>query len=168
MQIEKLKEKNEELTQNQVSDLFMSIIMGKDVTEIIHTSKGDFKIKFPRAKDLEEIGRKTAFRLNGISVRCFDANTYALMQQIATLDVIVIEGPTWFEKAKKKNITFSWQDIPSIELVREVYALAYNFREEVQAKIDTDQGTTNKQVDNNGNGDNNSQPGLFEGMSGES
>ena len=168
MQIEKLKEKEEELSQKQVSDLFMSIIMGKDVTEIFHSTKGDFKIKFPRMKDLEEIGRKTAFRLNGIPARCFDVNTYNLMQQIATLDVVVVEGPDWYEKAKKKNISFSWQDIPSIDLVREVYAFAYEFREKEQSKIDENQRTEYQQLDNNGNGDNDSQPGLFEGLSGES
>lgn len=170
MNLEKLiKQENEsELTQDGVNELFMGIVMGKDVTEIVETSKGKFKIKFPRAIDLEEIGRKTAFRLNGIPAKCFDINTYNLMQMIATLDVLVVEGPAWFEKAKRKNINFSWQSIPSQELIREVYAKAYEFREEVQKKIDSNERETDSRMASDGYSGDNSQPGLFEGLSGES
>ena len=53
-------------------DLFNSIVMGKDVTETIHTSKGDFKVKYPRARDIQQIGKLQAYRLGGISSESFD------------------------------------------------------------------------------------------------
>lgn len=166
MNLEKLEKKEPELEEKQVNDLFMSIVLGKDATEYFETSKGKFKIKFPRAKDLEDIGRKTAFRLNGIPARCFDIDVYTLMQQIATLDVLVIEGPEWYERAKRHNVNFSWQDIPSVEFIREVYALAYNFRNEVQQKIDEDQGTKDNGMDADERSNNDSESGVFEGLSG--
>ena len=56
------------------ADMFNSIVMGKDVTEIIKTSKGEFKVKYPRARDIQAIGRLQAYRLNGVSTECFDKN----------------------------------------------------------------------------------------------
>ena len=161
------KTKEQELTENQKTDLFNSIVRGKDAIETIHTSRGDFKIKFPRMKDLETIGRLVAFRLNGLSAQCFDANTYNLIQQIATLDVIVISGPAWFENAKKENKSgLSWGDIPDQSFIQEVYALAYNFRLEVQKHFKQNQDTENSTVATGSNTDSNSEPGLFDGLSG--
>ena len=37
MEMEKLEKKNEELNEDQKTDMFNSIVMGKDVTEIIKT-----------------------------------------------------------------------------------------------------------------------------------
>ncbi len=169
MNIEDRKEEvTDELTQAENLDLFRSIIMGKEITEIIETNRGNFKIKFPRARDIEEIGRKTAWRLNGIPVRCFDANTYNLINYIATLDVITIEGPDWWKLAKKKNINFGWADIPDQDYIMEVYAKAYSFRQEVQDKIKSNQNDGNTRLDSISGSDDITQPGLFEGMSGSS
>lgn len=167
MEIKNLEQKEETLDESSQNELFMSLIMGKDAVETISTTKGDFVVKFPRAKDIEDIGRRTAFRLNGIAAKCFDYDTYALIQMIATLDVIIVSGPSWYEKAKKRNINFSWQDIPTLDFIREVYAKAYNFRQEVQKQLESDKGETNIGMANNGDGNSDSQPGLFEDMSGE-
>lgn len=156
------------LTKDETNDLFKSIVMGQDATEWIDTSKGKFKIKFPRAKDLEAIGRTTAIRLNGIPAVCFDNEMYNFMQQIATLDVVVIDGPDWYKLAKKENPNFSWRDFPSDKFIQEVYAKAYKFRMEVQRKIDGDQEETDKGLDNVSTGDNDSKSGVFDGLSGES
>lgn len=169
MNIEERKPAEEEkLNQNQTVDLFKAIVMGKEITETIETSRGEFKIKYPRLFDLEEIGRKTAWRLNGIPVRCFDANTYNLIQYIATLDVIVLDGPDWYKLAKKENNNFSWADMPDQDFISEVYAKAYMFREKVseQIKGNKDKGNTGMAaVSDNGNS---GEPGLFDGMSGQS
>lgn len=169
MVLEKRIENAEDgLTKDEINDLFKSIVMGKDATEWIDTSKGKFKIKFPRAKDLEAIGRTTAIRLNGIPAVCFDADIYNFMQQIATLDVIVIDGPDWYRLAKKNNMNFSWRDFPSDKFIQEVYAKAYQFRMEVQKKIDGDPTETDKGLDNLPVGDNDSESGVFDGLSGKS
>lgn len=161
----KMDEKNE-LTDFQKDNLFESIVRGKDVIEKIQTSRGEFEIKFPRANDLETIGRLTAYRLNGISEKCFDDATYALIQQIATLDVVVRSGPAWFENAKKENSGFSWGDIPSQKFISEVYAKALEFRFKVQAMLDDVQEQGDKGVASGQSSDGADSSGLFSGISG--
>lgn len=168
MEIEERIDKTPEtLTETENNNLFTSIIRGKDITEILHTSKGDFKIKFPRAKDIESIGRLTAIRLNGIPSTCFDRSTYSLIQEIATLDIITVEFPSWWELAKKENPEFSWQDIPSQKFIQEVYALAYNFRTKVQDEIDGDKRAGHSDVDAATGSDGTDKSGLFSGVSGK-
>lgn len=164
---DRIEEKQEELTEKQSADLFKAIVMGKEVTEVIKTSRGNFKIKFPRARDVEEIGRRTALKLNGIPIRCFDGNTYNLISEIATLDVIVIDGPDWYKLAKRDNDRFSWGEIPDDDFISEVYAEAYKFREKVSEQIKGNKNKGNSGMDALPSGDDNPQSDLFEGMSGE-
>ena len=164
MKVEKL-ENEEKLTDTQINNLFNSIVQGKDVTEVINTSKGEFKIKFPRAKDIESIGRLTAYRLNGIAAKCFDDNTYMLMHQIATLDILVLSGPAWYELAKKENMNFSWQEIPSQKFINEVYSKVFSFRTKIQEQIESDPLSTDKIVATSENSIETSQYGLCDGVS---
>ena len=160
----KVEEKNE-LSEFQKENLFDSIVRGKDVIEKIETSRGTFEIKFPRAKDLETIGRLTAYRLNGISEKCFDDATYSLIQQIATLDVVVRSGPAWYENAKKENSNFSWGDVPSQKFIGEVYAKAFEFRFKVQTMLDEDTERRDTELVAAKGNENNSGPGVFSGIS---
>ena len=164
MELEKIENKNPELNETKRIDLFNSIVLGKDVTETIKTSRGDFKIKFPRARDIQQIGRLQALRLNGISIECFDKNVLALIQEIATLDVVVLEGPSWYENAKKENLNFSWLDIPSQAFIQEVYAKAYEFRLKVQKLIESDGREGNPEMDSVSDVENNDSSGLFDGL----
>ena len=167
MEIEKLENKPNELDDEQRVNLFNSIVMGKDVTETIKTSRGDFKVKYPRARDIQHIGRLQALRLNGIAIDCFDRNILALIQEIATLDVVVVEGPDWYENAKKENVNFSWLDIPSQAYIQEVYAKAYEFRLKVQKLIESDGKEGNKELDSVSNTKDNGGPGLFDDVRSE-
>ena len=142
--------------------------MGQEVTEWIETSRGKFKVKFPRARDIQTIGKLTAMRLNGLSVQCFDYAIYNLIQQVCTLDVIVLEGPDWYELAKKENTNFGWQDIPSQAFIQEVYALAYNFRLKVQEQLDGVPKETNRELVDSRTSNDSDKSGIFEGLSGKS
>ena len=164
MEMEKLEQKKEELNEDQRTSMFNSIVMGKDVTEKIETSRGAFKVKYPRARDIQQIGRLQALRLNGIPIDCFDKNVLALIQEIATLDVIVLEGPSWYENAKKENVNFSWLDIPSQAYIQEVYAKAYDFRLKVQKLIESDGNEGNTELDSVSDIKDNGSPGLFDGI----
>lgn len=167
MELEKIENKAEELTEFQKTDLFNSIVMGKDVTEKIKTSRGDFKVKFPRARDIQMIGRLQALRLNGIPVDCFDKNILGFIQEVATLDVVIIEGPAWFENAKKENANFSWLDIPSQAFIQEVYAEAYKFRVKVQNILESKPEKGDPGVAAVSDNENNGSSGLFDGISSE-
>lgn len=161
-------EEKDGLDDFQKENLFESIVRGKDVVETVRTSRGDFKVKFPRAKDLETIGRLAAYRLNGISEKCFDDATYALIQQVATLDVIVTEGAAWYENAKKADAGFSWGDIPSQKFIQEVYAKALEFRLKVQAMLDEVPDAGDKAVASDEGADVSGGAGVFSGIAGSS
>ena len=162
----KENDKVKELTSSQKEDLFNSIVRGKDAVETIETSRGNFTVKFPRMKDLEAIGRLVAYRLNGLPAQSFDQNTYSLIQQIATLDIIVVEGPAWFENAKKENPSgLSWGDMPSQAFIQEVYAKAYEFRFKLQKDLEPNKGKTDSRLDSEQDIATSSEPGLFEGIS---
>ena len=167
MEVEKLEKPTKELNETQRVDMFNSIVMGKDVTEKIKTSRGDFKVKYPRARDLQQIGRLQALRLNGIPFECFDRNALALIQEIATLDVVVLEGPAWYENAKKENVNFSWADIPVQSYIQEVYAKAYEFRLKVQKLLESNDKNGNTEMDSVSDVEDNGSPGLFDGLSSE-
>ena len=165
MEFEKLEKKDDVLDESQRVNMFNSIVRGKDVTEIIKTSKGDFKIKYPRARDIQQIGKLQAYRLGGIPAESFDKNILSLIQQIATLDVLVLDGPAWYQNAKKENVNFSWLDIPSQGFIMEVYAKAYEFRLKVQKLIESDSNKENTGLDSVPDVKNNDGPGLFDGIS---
>ena len=167
MEMEKLEKPTKELNETQRVDMFNSIVMGKDVTEKIKTSRGDFKVKYPRARDLQQIGRLQALRLNGIPFECFDRNVLALIQEVATLDVVVLEGPAWYENAKKENVNFSWADIPVQSYIQEVYAKAYEFRLKVQKLLESNDKDRNSEMDSVSDVEDNGSPGLFDGLSSE-
>ena len=167
MEMEKLEKPTKELNETQRVDMFNSIVMGKDVTEKIKTSRGDFKVKYPRARDLQQIGRLQALRLNGIPFECFDRNALALIQEVATLDVVVLEGPAWYENAKKENVNFSWADIPVQSYIQEVYAKAYEFRLKVQKLLESNDKNGNSEMDSVSDVEDNGRPGLFDGLSSE-
>lgn len=167
MEIEKIENKTELLDDDKRISMFNSIVMGKDVTERIKTSRGDFKVKYPRARDIQQIGRLQALRLNGIPIECFDRNVLALIQEIATLDVVVLEGPAWYENAKKENVNFSWLDIPSQAYIQEVYAKAYEFRLKVQKLLESDSNEGDKELDSVSDVEDNDSSGLFDGISSE-
>ncbi len=167
MELEKIETKTETLNDEQKTSMFNSIVMGKDVTETIKTSRGDFKVKYPRARDIQAIGRLQALRLNGIPIECFDKNVLGLIQEIATLDVVVLEGPAWYENAKKENVNFSWLDIPSQAFIQEVYAMAYEFRLKVQKLIESNGEEGNKGLDSVPDVKDNGSPGLFDDVRSE-
>ena len=167
MELETIENKQKELEEPKRVDMFNSIVMGKEVTETIETSRGKFKIKFPRARDIQQIGRLQALRLNGIAIECFDRNVLALIQEIATLDVVVLEGPSWYENAKKENVNFSWLDIPSQAFIQEVYAKAYEFRLKVQKLLESDGKDGNTEMAAISDVKDNGGPGLFDKISSE-
>ncbi len=166
MELKEIEDTNvKELDEVQRTDMFNAIVMGKDVIEKIQTSRGEFEIKFPRARDIQQIGRLQAYRLNGIPIESFDKNVLAFIQEIATLDVVVVKGPAWFENAKNKDPNFSWLDIPSQSYIQEVYAKAYEFRLKVQKLLETDGKNGQKELDTVSDANDNDGTGLFDNIS---
>lgn len=167
MELEKIEKTDVVLDETQRVNMFTSIVMGKDVTETIKTSRGDFKVKYPRARDIQQIGKLQAYRLGGISAESFDKNVLTFIQEVATLDVLVLDGPDWFNNAKKENENFSWLDIPSQSFIMEVYSKLYTFRLKVQKCIETNDTEGSEGVAAVSDVKDNGSPGLFDGIRSE-
>lgn len=107
-------------------DVFFLMLGGKSVTDVIKTSRGDFKVKYPKQNGLILIGRVAAFLRGGLPLSSIDTATEYEIQKCAVLDVLITGGPEWFESAKK-GTNFSWTDIPDSQFADEVYAKVLSF-----------------------------------------
>ena len=140
------QERVEKLTEEQRDDLFTQLIMGKDVIEEVETSRGRFKIKYPKAADLLTIGKVAAIRRGYKPQDAFDQETEMINIMASTLDVVVVSGPKWFEDAKTVNKNFSFLEVPSRVFISELYGKAYSFREKVELRFDSPEGSNDKPV----------------------
>lgn len=129
--------KEGKLTNDEREDLFTCLVMGKDVTSTVETSRGDFVVKFPKQKDIVSIGRVMAYRRNGLSASSFDDVSDRVSMVCASLDIIVMDGPAWYKKVKKENESFSFLEVPDVQFLEELYAKALDFRTKMQKKLDT-------------------------------
>lgn len=125
----------EVLSEQQKDDIFYAIIMGKQITKIIHTSRGDFTLKFPKEKDRTAIDLLEASRRNGVAAESFTPIANSRLNEIATLDIVVIDGPAWYKAAKERNKKFSWGDMPDTEFVDSIFVEAWTFFQTVQSKF---------------------------------
>jgi hypothetical protein len=159
-------ERVEKLTDEQKDDLFTKLIMGKDVSEEVETSRGKFKIKYPRTADLMAIGRITASRRNYKPVEAFDIETEMLNVMTSTLDVVVISGAKWFEEARIKNKNFSFLEVPNRAFIYELYGEVSSFREKIDKRLNT-QGSNDQRLPPEKGDDDTVGSGVFENLSSE-
>jgi hypothetical protein len=125
----------EKLTEEERDDLFTDLVMGKDVTQEVETSRGIFVIRYPKPGDSIAIERIEAARRNYMPIESFDKNSDMINTVISTLDILVVSGPKWFENAKKLIPKFSFQEVPSRALLYELYGKAISFREEIEQEL---------------------------------
>jgi hypothetical protein len=136
----------EKLTEDQRDDLFTKLITGKDVTENIKTSHGEFVVKYPKAVDILTIGKIAAIRRNHKPIDGFDAETEMINMMASTLDVVVVSGPKWFEDARTKKESFSFLEVPSRAFLAELYGKAYSFREKVELLLNETEGSADQRL----------------------
>jgi hypothetical protein len=138
--------KAEKLTEREREDYFTKLVMGKDVTEEVETKRGKFTVKYPKPADLIAIGRIMAFRRDYKPVEAFDARSEEMNLVTATLDVVVVSGPEWFENARKARTTFSFVEAPSRSFLLELYGKAYSFRAKVESVLTEGEGAGDQRV----------------------
>lgn len=160
--------KTEEYSQEKQNDIFYTLLSGKTFTEEIETSRGKFRVKFPKQKDIMQIDRRVALMRGGIPAESFDAIANFNLQKVATLDVMVESGPKWFDNLKSKNPNFSWGDMPDGNFVDEVYSKAYSFRAEVQRKFGGDEDKATDGVSDGEDVPTDVDNGVFSGVAGKS
>jgi hypothetical protein len=140
------EKKVEKLTEQERDDYFTKMVMGKDVTEEITTSRGTFTVKYPKPKDMIAIGKIAAYRRNYKPVEAFDVTSENDNIMTATLDVVVVSGPEWYENAKKINKFFSFVEVPSRKFLTEFYGKVYSFREQVEICLDEGEESTDQRL----------------------
>jgi hypothetical protein len=140
------EKKVEKLTDEEKDDFFTKMVMGKDVTDEIETSRGTFTVKYPKPKDVIAIGKIAAYRRNYKPVEAFDVASENDNIMTATLDVVVVAGPEWYENAKKVNKFFSFVEVPSRKFLTEFYGLVYSFREQVEECLDEGETPADRRV----------------------
>ena len=133
--IDEVQEEKKDFSDEQSKDIFYAIVMGKQITKVIHTSRGDFTVKFPKEKDRAAIELLEASRRGGFAVESFSPAANSRLNEIATLDVVVIDYPTWFKAAKERNKKFRWGDMPDTEFVDSIFVEAWTFFQAVQSKF---------------------------------
>lgn len=156
----------EELPKEKANDFFMQLVRGKDVIETISTSHGEFKVKFPKQKDIIAIGRLVARNHIGLPADCFDKATETKIQVISTLEIIVVDGPTWWKNAKKENENWNWGYVPDETFLNELYLKAYDFRTKVEENFRPVKREESGGVSTESGANDSMDYGLFEGMSG--
>jgi hypothetical protein len=140
------EKKVEKLTEEEKDDFFTKMVMGKDVTDEIETSRGTFTVKYPKPKDMISIGKIAAYRRNYKPVEAFDVTSENDNIMTATLDVVVVSGPEWYENAKKINKFFSFVEVPSRAFLAELYGKAYSFRGQVEKCLDEGETPADQRV----------------------
>jgi hypothetical protein len=117
------------------ADILESLLSGKAVQKTLKTGRGEFTARFPDGKDRLKIDQLRAVRRRGIPAESFDDAANLNNNIWSTLDVVIVDGPDWYKKAKKKPDGWSWEDGPDEELAVELYNLVRSFRLDVAEKI---------------------------------
>lgn len=162
--VDKIEAKDDVLTEKQENDLFYQLVRGKDITETVETKRGSFEVKFPKEKDIIKIGRLCALRRSGIAASNYDAATDQNIYVTSFLDIVVLSGPAWFENAKKENKNFSWEEMPDMDFVNDVYMKAYTFRNKVQEQLRAEADSGHDKESGDKDVPAAVQDGLFEGV----
>lgn len=147
-------------------DIFYKLLSGETVQETIHTSRGDFVVKYPKQKDIMYIDRRVAALRGGLPADSFDNAATFSMQKVAFLDVVVVSGDKWFESIKRKNGSFSWAEVPDVNFIDEVYTKAWLFRTSVQEKFQRKNNAANSGSSDKQNVSDDVGNGLFDGVTG--
>jgi hypothetical protein len=117
------------------TDVLQALLSGKAVQKILKTSRGEFIARFPNGQDRLKIDQIRALRRRGIPAESFDDQANMNNNVWSTLDVVIVDGPDWYKKARKRPNGWSWEDGPDEELTIELYNLVRSFRLDIAEKI---------------------------------
>jgi len=129
-------------------DLFYALLNGQTVKETIETSRGSFVIRYPKPKDFRYIAILAARKRAQLPSGTLDKQIEEDINRISELDAIIESGPAWYENAKKKNPDFSFEEVPDVEFISELYVKAYQFREGIRARLRGNKESAVREADN--------------------
>jgi hypothetical protein len=118
-------------------DVMKTLLSGKAIQKLIRTSRGAFTILYPTGRDRVKIDRRKAIRRGGIPADAFDEYAEYNNNVWSTLDIVVVDGPDWYRKAKEKNPRWSWEEVPDEELAVALFDACRTFRGDITERIRT-------------------------------
>jgi len=134
--VDRPKDDNKETEQNKENiDVLAVLLSGKAITRKIKTSRGDFTVRYPTGHDRLKIDQRRAIRRRGIPAEAFDEFANYNNVVWSTLDVVVIDGPEWYQKTKENNPGWSWEEGPDEAHTIELYDLVGSFRTQITERI---------------------------------
>ena len=116
-------------------DILEVLLSGKTIQKVLKTSRGDFTALYPLGRERLKMDRIRAIRRRGIPADAFDEFANYNNNVWSTLDVVIVDGPLWYKKAKKDNPSWSWEDGPDEEFLVELFDLVRSFRSDITEKI---------------------------------
>jgi hypothetical protein len=115
----------------EAADVFAALLEGKPVTTKVETNRGTFVMKFPDENDKKQIRIQIADEKMGRPDESFSWQDRQEMSNIATLNVLIVGGPAWWETKMKKR----WNGYPEPTLMQELLARGRLFRRQVEHDI---------------------------------
>lgn len=155
--------KENEFTEKEKENLFMKLLLGEDATSEVETSRGVFTIKYPKEKDKLEIGRLMSINRGGLPVASFDSDTEGRNIICSTLNILVVDTPDWFKKAKKKKPNITFEEVPDEKFLLELYQKVQDFRNKVQKSFESG-GAGAERVPSGESLANDVSDGIFDGV----
>ena len=102
------------------------LLSGERLTKTEKTRRGEFVLAFPLPSDLRRIEVRVAGMLEGQPASSFPPATLANFRAYATLDVVIVNAPEWWEDME------SPEQCPDDELVTDLYGRYLRFYRETQ------------------------------------
>lgn len=113
----------------ELNELMEKLLKGEEIFETVETDRGTFKIKYPRPRLLRTIQILLADRFMGQNLNNIPENTVRNHEVYATLDMVVVEAPEWWDKLETS------EDCPDDALISELYRRYLRFYRKIQQKI---------------------------------
>jgi hypothetical protein len=119
-------------SEGKPQDIMEALLSGKAIEKKIETSRGKFTARYPMGRERLRIDQLKAVRRGGIPASSFDEYAEFNNNVYSTLDVVIVDGPDWYLKAKTKNPEgWSWEEVPDEHFIVELFNLVRSFRTDV-------------------------------------
>lgn len=108
-------------------ELFEKLLNGEEITEIVKTKRGDFKIKYLDHSGTLEVARRKSKLLKDMDLSTLDNLSAFLIEEIAVCEVCIVDSPSWWKGA---------QMCPDHAVLADLYRGYLRLNEKILGKIE--------------------------------
>ena len=113
----------------EINETLEKLLKGEDIYDTLSTSRGNFKMIYPRPRVLRQIQVMLVERYHGQNLNNIPDKTLRNSEVYATLDAVITEAPDWWDSLD------SSEDCPDDDLILQLYRGYLRFYGKVQQKI---------------------------------